>query len=82
MAGTVFVCVIVLILRRLCILFMKVSVVGEFIMSEGSPFHSRMVRGKNECLYESVVVWYVRYFLLWEFLVYVLLVCIFVCLCL
>ena len=56
MAGTVFVCVIVLILRRLCNLFVKVLVVGEFIMCEGSLFHSRMVCGKNECLYESVLV--------------------------
>ena len=45
---------------------MKVSTVGEFTMCAGSPFQSRMVRGKNECMYDLVPVWSIWYFLLCE----------------
>ena len=44
-------CVCVVSLRCLCTLFVKVSIVGEFMMCAGSLFQSRMVRGKNECMY-------------------------------
>ena len=57
-------CVCVVSLRCLCTLFVKVSIVGEFMMCAGSPFQSRMVRGKNECMYDLVSDWSIWYFLL------------------
>ncbi len=41
--------------KCMCICFVKESVVLLFKMDCGSLFQSLMVRGKYECLYESVL---------------------------
>ena len=56
--------------RYLCSLFVKECIVGLSILSCGSLFQSRMVRGKKECLKESVLLWYVSYFCVCELRVF------------
>ncbi len=42
--------------KCMCICFVKESIVLMFKMDCGSLFQSLIVRGKYECLYESVLV--------------------------